>query len=65
VFVRYHLNPCHPSIFTLMLTYILKPPLPFHSKSDVLPMSLLSVPFSSVALQVLAFARYHPYLPNI
>jgi hypothetical protein len=48
-----------------MLTYILKPPLPFHSKSDVLPMSLLSVPFSSVALQVLAFARYHPYLPNI
>jgi hypothetical protein len=47
------------------LPTFLKPPLPFHSKSDVLPISLLSVPFSSVALQVLAFARYHPYLPNI
>jgi hypothetical protein len=66
VFVRYHLNPCHSSIFTLMLI------LPLHFKAPPLvPLQecylthpLLVVPFSSVTLQVLAFIWYHPYLCN-
>jgi hypothetical protein len=42
-----------------------KAPPSFQFKSIVLPIPLLSVPFSSITLQVLPFARYHPYLPNI
>ena len=64
VFVCYHLNPCHPLTFTLMLTCILMPPLPFQFKSVVLPVPLLVVSFSSFALRVLAFVWYHPYLRN-
>jgi hypothetical protein len=54
VFVCYHLNPCHPSIFTLILILhlhcILKPPLSFQFKSVILFIPLLVVPFSSIAL---------------
>jgi hypothetical protein len=43
MFVRYHLNPCHPLIFTLVLIMYpyFKASLPFQFKSVVLPLPAL------------------------
>jgi hypothetical protein len=42
----------------LSYTYILKSPLPFHFKSDVLPISLLFVPFFLCRVASLALTQY-------
>jgi hypothetical protein len=66
VFAHYHLHPCHPLIFTLMLI----PYLHFKASSLVsvqeccLNHLALSRSLSSATLQVLAFVGYHPYLCN-
>jgi hypothetical protein len=57
VFVRYHPNPCHPSIITLMLILYqhFKATFPISFQECCLTHPLLVVPSSSAALSVVAF----------
>jgi hypothetical protein len=60
VFVRYHPNPCHPSIITLMLILYqhFKATFPISFQECCLTHPLLVVPSSSAALLVVAFVWY-------